>query len=67
MNWINTNSLQDRSALRVELSRLRRIEAKADISVRTAIIRRIQELQNRLEGTESKFPTGVSARDEKTA
>jgi hypothetical protein len=32
--------------MQVEISRLRRIEAKADSSIRQAIARRIQELQS---------------------
>lgn len=45
---VKTDSLQDRAAIQVEIRRLQRIEAKADSGMREAIVRRIQELQNRL-------------------
>lgn len=39
---------QDRTAMQVEIIRLRRIEAKADSSIREAVARRIRELQAQL-------------------
>jgi hypothetical protein len=56
-----TDPLQDRAAIRVEIRRLQHIEAKADASIRGAIVRRIQKLQGRLCGAESSFPGEVSA------
>ena len=40
--------IRDRAALQAEISRLRRIEAKADNSMRQAIARRIEELTKEL-------------------
>lgn len=43
---METYLFRDRAAMQVEITRLRRIEAKADSSIRQAIARRIEELQS---------------------
>lgn len=45
-------AIRDRAAMQVEITRLRRIEAKADSGIREAIARRIQELQSSFEKSE---------------
>jgi hypothetical protein len=44
------NLIRDRAAIQVEITRLRRIEAKADSSIREAVARRIRELQKQVQG-----------------
>jgi hypothetical protein len=50
---VKTDSMQDRTSIQVEISRLRRIEAKVDKSMRESVVRRIRELQIQLHGVES--------------
>jgi hypothetical protein len=50
---MRTDSMQDRTAIEVEISRLRRIEAKVDTSMRESVVRRIRELQVQLHGCPS--------------
>lgn len=52
------NDMRDRAAVQAEISRLRRIEAKVDRSMREAIVRRIQELQIHLDGNASLAKAG---------
>lgn len=44
-----SQALRDRAAIQVEITRLRRIEARADSSIREAISRRIRELQKQVQ------------------
>ncbi len=50
---MNTETTRDRAAIQVEISRLRRIEAKVDTSMRESVVRRIRELQVWLDGVGS--------------
>jgi hypothetical protein len=43
------HAIRDRAAMQVEITRLRRIEAKADSSMREAIARQIRELQHSIQ------------------
>jgi hypothetical protein len=61
---MESKGLHDYAAIKVELMRLRRIEAKVDRSVRDAIARCICELQARLPGSTERarrreFTSGV--------
>ena len=47
---MRTDYLRDRAAIQVEISRLRRIEAKAGRSAQQAVARRIRELEIELRG-----------------
>jgi len=47
---MKTDYLRDRAAIQVEISRLRRIEAKAGRSAQQAVARRIRELEIQLRG-----------------
>jgi len=67
MNWGKSDFLRDRAAVQVEISRLRRLEAKADDSMRTGIVRRIRELQSRLHGDGSRLQAEGKPALEKTA
>ena len=59
----STNALlQDRAAIQVEIYRLRRVEAKADTSMRAGIARRIQELQSRLDKAAPSFQSTLSVK-----
>jgi hypothetical protein len=46
---VETYPTRDRAAMQVEIIRLRRIEAKADSSIRQAVVRRIRELQDQIQ------------------
>ncbi len=57
---------KDRAAMQAEISRLRRIEAKVDGSMRAAIIRKIQELEIHLDGNGSRAKAGHASELKKT-
>jgi len=53
--------IRDRAAMQAEISRLRRIEAKADSSMRQAIARRIGELAKELANTPAQAQRATAA------
>jgi hypothetical protein len=59
--------MQDRAAMQVEITRLRRTEAKVDGSMREAVMKRIRELQIQLQGSGPRPQAGLTSEMRKTA